>query len=152
MVLASRSRRNMILFALTIVGLIVAVLLFQRYVSTTPLIVVEGASMLPTLYTGDIVIVYKPSPEDIKTGDIIVYKSSDRLVIHRVIEVVKCGNDYCYITKGDNNPIADNIMGLQPSHGVSYDNVIGVVIGIRFGNMSAPLRIPYLGLLTIIIH
>ena len=118
---------------------------------STPFVVVEGRSMIPTLYNGDIVIVYKPPPEDIHVGDIIVYKSLEgRLVIHRVVEVNKCGTSYCYVTKGDNNLLPDNKMvpRLQGEQGVPYDEVLGVVASINLDGKAAPIRIPYLGLIT----
>ncbi len=132
--------------------LFVIVLAAWKLMSSTPLIVVEGVSMLPTLYTGDIVVVYKPSPEEIRIGDIIVYKSPmhNKLVIHRIIKIVKCESGYCFITKGDNNLRADNEIGLQPSYGIDYEHIVGVVLGIRVGDSTAPIRIPYLGLLTIL--
>ena len=145
------TRKNASLIAAVGV-LVIVVFIAWKLMSSTPLIVVEGISMLPTLYTGDIVVVYKPSPEEIKTGDIIVYKSPihNKLVIHRVIKIVKCETGYCYITKGDNNLRADNEIGLQPRHGIDYEHIVGVVLGIRVGNMTSPIRIPYLGLLTIL--
>ena len=118
---------------------------------STPFVVVEGRSMIPTLYNGDIVIVYKPPPQDISVGDIIVYKSLEgRLVIHRVIEVKTCGDSYCYITKGDNNLLPDNEMvpRLQEEQGVPYSRVLGVVASVRLNGKAAPIRIPYLGLIT----
>lgn len=129
--------------------------------TSTPLVVVSGNSMLPTLYHGDIVIIYKPDPWHIKEGDIIVYRSTrGELVIHRVVRVAenspsnKC-QPVCYITKGDNNRLEDPWIGLQPQSGVSYSDVLGEVltIKIRLGyfNVDAPLRIPYLGLLSFIL-
>ena len=125
----------------------------------SPIVVVKGTSMLPTLYYGDLVIVHKVPPDKIHVGDIIVYKSEYRgeLVIHRVIKIVKgpqC-KPLCYITKGDNN-IASDAGFLEPMYGISYDKVIGVVysIHIQVGGMDtqAPLRIPYLGLLVLLVR
>ncbi|HIQ23939.1 MAG TPA: signal peptidase I [Pyrodictium delaneyi] len=124
---------------------------------STPLVVVEGYSMLPTLYNGDIVIVYKPSPYDIKVGDILVYHSlRGELVIHRVIKINSgpgC-KPLCYVTKGDNNPVDDVALMLQPHLGISYDEVVGIVyqidLDINGKNIVAPFRIPYLGLLSFI--
>ncbi len=129
--------------------------------TSTPLVVVSGNSMLPTLYHGDIVIIYKPSPWQIKEGDIIVYKSTrGELVIHRVVRVSessftgKC-QPVCYITKGDNNRLEDPWIGLQPQSGVSYSDVLGEVLTIRvsigYFHVNAPLRIPYLGLLSFLL-
>jgi signal peptidase len=118
---------------------------------STPLVIVEGNSMLPTLYNGDLVIIYKPPPSDINVGDIVVYRSpiTGRLVIHRVIKINSHdGVSYYYITKGDNNPVDDVAQGLEPPGGIAYEEILGVVISIKTGEYKAPFRIPYLGLLT----
>ncbi len=126
---------------------------------SSPIVVVKGTSMLPTLYYGDLVVVHKLPPDRIRVGDIIVYKSEyhGELVIHRVIKVTKgpqC-KPLCYITKGDNN-IASDAGFLEPVQGISYDKVIGVVysIHVRVGDLDvkAPLRIPYLGLLVLLVR
>lgn len=121
---------------------------------STPLVVVEGNSMIPTLYNGDLVLIHKPSPDKIHVGDIIVYfsPSTSRLVIHRVIHIntIKVNNiiKYYYVTRGDNNPINDVSQGLEPVTGIPYEDILGVVISVKIGDSKAPLRIPYLGLLT----
>ncbi len=144
-----------ILAAAGIVAIAVAASLALRAAldATTPIVVVEPNSMLPTLYSGDLVIVHKPPPQDIHIGDIIVYHSLEgRLVIHRVVKIDKTVVNgrvvYRYITKGDNNAVNDVVQGLEPPGGISYDEVLGVVYSISLSGSKAPLRIPYLGLLT----
>jgi signal peptidase len=130
-----------------------------QYGFSSPFVVVEGTSMLPTLYNGDIVLIYKPPPDKIKIGDIVVYESlRGNLVIHRVIKInygPGC-NPVCFVTKGDNNYQADNVLGLEPKQGISYDRILGVVFSIHAKingkEYAAPLRIPYLGLITIYIR
>jgi len=139
--------------ALVAAAVMLAAVLRAALAVSTPLVVVEGNSMIPTLYSGDLVIIHKPPPQEIHVGDIIVYHSLEgRLVIHRVIKIDKAVLDgrvvYRYITKGDNNAVNDVIQGLEPPSGISYDEVLGVVYSIELGGSKAPLRIPYLGLLT----
>ena len=125
---------------------------------STPLVVVEGNSMIPTLYNGDLVLIHKPPPDEIHVGDIIVYfsPSTSRLVIHRVIHIntlmINNRVKYYYITKGDNNPINDVSQGLEPVTGIPYNDILGVVVSVKIGSSRAPLRIPYLGLLTRLIR
>lgn len=71
--------------------------------------VVAGDSMVPTMRMGDIAITVSTSPDNIKSGDVIVYmrQGSQQLIIHRVVEVSKVGNGYTIITKGDANNAAD---------------------------------------------
>ena len=111
--------------------------------SNVPLAVVEGYSMWPTLRQGDLIIAYKPSPEDIHVGDIIIYKDyRGTLIIHRVIKVLNKGNKYYYVTKGDNNPYRDPM-------DVPYERVEGKVITI---NNNIVIKIPYLGYLSLWSH
>ena len=110
--------------------------------SNVPLAVVEGYSMWPTLRQGDLIIAYKPSPEDIHVGDIIIYKDyRGTLIIHRVIKVLNKGNKYYYVTKGDNNPYRDPM-------DVPYERVEGKVITIN----NIVIKIPYLGYLSLWSH
>ena len=116
------------------------------------LVVVEGRSMVPTLWTGDIVFVVKAAPDEIKEGDIIVYHaiSDGHLVIHRVVKVNRIGDNYYYVTKGDNNMLPDNMMpSLEPATGIPYSRVVGVVVSIEIGGRSYVLRLPLLGYLSI---
>ena len=146
-----------------VIALILVLVLRLAIVKATgvssPIVVVKGTSMLPTLYYGDLVVVHKVPPGEIEVGDIIVYKSEYRneLVIHRVVKIVKAPqcNPVCYVTKGDNN-LASDAGFLEPPYGISYDKVIGVVYGVKVrvnGEIvEAPIRIPYLGLLVLLIR
>ena len=83
------------------------------------------------LNMGDLLLVWKKKPEEIKVGDVIVFKMQDYLIIHRVIKIDVVDGEYYYTTKGDHNPgsIASEI-------NITYDRVKGVA-----GN-----RIPFLGI------
>ena len=68
-------------------------------------------SMEPTIHTGDYIMFTRVGFDDVKTGDIIVYRSetSNIFIVHRVIgDGVddKTGEKFL-VTKGDNNPIPD---------------------------------------------
>jgi len=84
------------------------------------LVVVPTASMTPTIKQGDMVIVEKTNvldmikelnPENIKTGDVIVYEKNStggiENIIHRVVAVNESEGQKYYILKGDNNTIED---------------------------------------------
>jgi signal peptidase len=117
--------------------------------------VVNGRSMEPLLHTGDLVFMKKGG--SIEVGDIIVYKDrTGKFIIHRVVASYTYKGTKCYVTKGDNNPYPDTgYPGIcrKPVHveggigyGVPEDKVVGVVMGIG-GN---PVKIPYLGALTLV--
>jgi len=125
-------------------------------------VVVDGNSMLPTLQTGDLVLIAKENPTTISVGDVIVYKYtgpfygvylSNVYIIHRVVYIYYNNGVLCFVTKGDNNPLPDpgfpqycgyvNLNGTNVS-GVPYWKVVGVVLGGR-----TPIAIPFIGSLSI---
>jgi len=61
----------------------------------------KGVSMYPTLKAGDTAQVQKCSPEDLKIGDIVIFKSYDLLVGHRLIKISIQNGKKIFITKGD---------------------------------------------------
>ncbi len=61
------------------------------------LVYVKSGSMIPTLFPGDLVLVQRPSR--LRPGDIVVFRTDDGLVIHRLMGV-RDGTAY---TKGDAN-------------------------------------------------
>lgn len=131
-----------------VLAILIILTVFSRQILTVatgsevPLAVVKGYSMCPTLREGDLVFTYKPSPEDISIGDIIIYSTrTGDLIIHRVVRIYKTGTSYYYITKGDNNEAPDPFR-------VTYEMIKGKVI--RIGNST--FKIPYLGYLSLWIH
>ncbi len=96
---------------------------------------IGSGSMEPTIYKGDVVVVRKYDQEemkDIKVGDVLIFEMYNKIVVHRVEEINKTGEEYSFITKGDNNDELDNWIVLE-------ENVIGV----------AKFTIKYIGLPTI---
>lgn len=70
---------------------------------------VPTKSMEPTIKAGDSIIFTKVKYDDLKVGDIIIYKSKEGdtkglYIVHRIIEQTDEG----FITKGDNNQSADS--------------------------------------------
>ncbi|CAG0955057.1 signal peptidase I [Anaerolineae bacterium] len=68
--------------------------------------VITTTSMLPMLAPGDQVIVAPTTPEQLRVGDIIVWRASGTWLAHRFIE--RRTADAWIITKGDNHPFADS--------------------------------------------
>ncbi len=103
-------------YAAIIIAILMIVIfnLFTPYITgaEAPMAVVSGTSMLPLFHEGDIVFLYKPAPQKIHVGDVIVYKRcGGGYIIHRVIDIVVVGKRYYYVTKGDNNPFDDSRLG-----------------------------------------
>mgnify|MGYP001770629717 CR=1 FL=1 len=113
---------------------------------------VEGRSMEPLLHTGDLVILVRKS--EINVGDIVVYKSGSKYIIHRVIDKYEVNGYYCYVTKGDGNilpDIGDPRLCPPRSSGFSgqpESSIVGVVLTIR----GYPVKIPYIGTITLMIR
>jgi signal peptidase len=95
-----------------------------------PITVVEGNSMVPSLYSGDVVVFSEVESKLIPNGTIIVFVQSNLnlngfdyllkpIVIHRVIgTVIQQDGTIYYRTKGDNNQQPDPIL-------VRESNVLG---------------------------
>ena len=97
-------------------------------------LVIGSGSMTGTINKGD-VIIYETLDETVEIGDIIVFKSEDVRVIHRVIDKKDSGTGMRYYTKGDANSNKDE--GYREK-----SDIIGKV----------KLRIPYLGQLTLLLN
>ena len=77
--------------------------------------VMYSGSMSPDLEVGDVVMLTDTSPEAIKIGDIIEYRTEDSSVIHRVVDIYDEGGQRLFITKGDanNSPDSDPVVPSQ---------------------------------------
>ncbi len=88
----------------------------------TPLSV-QSDSMLPTFAAGDLIIIKKCDPSTLKPGDIITFHTiiQNQYVLntHRIVSVEEQGILRSFVTKGDNNEIAD-------SHIISDGDIVGL--------------------------
>lgn len=91
--------------------------------------------MEPKLSIGDVAVIKKCNPNDVKVGDIIEYKMEGYTVIHRIINIYQEKGEFFFITKGDNNQDPDKLP-------VSENQLIGAVM----------FKIPYVGLPSIWLH
>lgn len=81
----------------------------DQYVS----IKMKGYSMYPTLRPDDIGVIEHCAPENLKTGDIIVFKSNRHLVAHRLIAIKKENNNFQFTAKGDKNSFTDPVFSQE---------------------------------------
>jgi signal peptidase I len=63
----------------------------------------QGYSMYPTLKNGDRGHVEKCTADNIKIGDILVFKSNDKLIAHRLMSIRHENGVRLFIAKGDKN-------------------------------------------------
>ena len=92
----------------------------------TPL-VVESDSMSPTFASGDLILIRKCNPADLKEGDIICFhtiiENQYALNTHRIQSIETVGDVRSYTTIGDNNN------GIADQHVISDGDIVGKYVG-----------------------
>ncbi|MBU0634317.1 MAG: nucleotidyltransferase family protein [Candidatus Omnitrophica bacterium] len=63
----------------------------------------QGFSMWPFLKTGDKVVISKRPAETLKIGDVILYRTSNKIVCHRLIREVKTEKKRFFYARGDSS-------------------------------------------------
>ena len=63
--------------------------------------IAQGASMLPTILSGDELIVRRASLAELAPGDLVLFKLNGRWFAHRVQRIKRNGNKLCLIARGD---------------------------------------------------
>jgi signal peptidase I len=118
-------------------------------------------SFAPTLHKGDIIIIQRVSPADLKTdypnSDIIVYKRPNdptgTPIVHRIVAVQEINGTLYFQTKGDGNPSAkypaipsegdwDSHRLWHTGQGVTGDTIEGKVV----------MRIPLFGWVSLLMR
>ena len=85
----------------------------SNYKPLVSLYTIISGSMEPTIYVYDVVVnTAVTNPEDIKVGDVITFISTSYIsegltITHRVQDIKIVNGNYEFVTKGDNNPVAD---------------------------------------------
>ena len=109
-----------------------------RYVLNTsyPIVVVEGVSMEPTYIQGDLLVLKGIPAQDIKLGDVVVYRRTvnSMLIVHRVVAIKTISGELYFTTQGDNrqtNPSpdypdvpAEDVVGTVTYHVAALGNVV----------------------------
>ena len=106
--------------SIPIIACLVVLVMLVSGIFKNTLIAIASDSMSPTYNRGDAVIYEKIKPDELKKGDILVFRHSNIIVTHRIVEIKKKKDTYYYTTKGDAN---DNI----DSYVSTSDNVVGKV-------------------------
>ena len=105
----------------------------------TPLIV-QTDSMAPTFEAGDLIFIKRCDTTELNQGDIVTFhtiiNNEYALNTHRIHEVIDYGDARSYVTKGDNNDVADlhvisdgDIVGKYISKSTFLGKVIGFLSG-----------------------
>ncbi len=81
--------------------------------------VVQSGSMEPSIMTGDIILITPQA--DYRENDVITFQGSqDRVITHRILDIIGSGDEKSFLTKGDANREADTEI-------VPLENVLGKV-------------------------
>lgn len=62
----------------------------------------KGNSMFPVMRCGDIGLVERCNPDDLKVGDIIVFKTPNKMIGHRLEKIIEQNDERIFIARGDN--------------------------------------------------
>ncbi len=76
----------------------------------SPFSVVQGNSMYPHIEDRDAVLAMPVDPEEIKSGDVVIFpdpEAEGAYVVHRVIALEEREGRLYAVTKGDANPVPD---------------------------------------------
>jgi signal peptidase I len=105
----------------------------NQYIKYTPkdliFINTTGFSMWPFLRTREKLVIKKICIEDLKVGDIILYRANNQLVLHRLVKKIKDKERCLIYSRGDSSS--------SPPELVTEQMYLGKAIGIlRNGKMS----------------
>lgn len=128
------------------------ILIMSRFLSVWagtpfPIDLVTSESMSPTLEKGDVVAWAPTKIEDVKVGDVIVFKSylhwpEEKLLVHRVTDIKHDTKGNILLeTKGDANEYIDQAGPHIPEPYIREKNLMGKAISIG----QTPLKIPFVG-------
>ena len=143
-----------------IIFLAALLLILSRFMSiwtstAFPIDLVTSTSMNPTLMEGDIVAWTPTTINDIRVGDVIVFKSyinwpGEKLVVHRVtaIKTDPITGKPMLETKGDANEWTDQAGPHIPEPHIREDHLVGKTLSIG----QQPLKIPFIGYIAILIN
>ncbi len=83
---------------------------------------IASGSMTPNINKGDVVIIEKIDNNftSLKKGKVIAFKKDNRIIVHRLVNIIKDKDTYYFYTKGDANKDIDNFV-------IEGDMIIGVV-------------------------
>lgn len=124
-------RKDIIITVITLILLTLIIMLIScnfKY----GILVIGSKSMTGTINKGDAILFEAYSGQEISEGQVIIFRSNNMDVIHRVIDIKISNEGYRYYTKGDANQQAD-------SGYITSDEIIGIT----------KLRLMYIGYPTI---
>ena len=87
-----------------------------------------GASMLPSVWPGDLLTIQSAAHDEVVPGDIALVMRDNRFFVHRLVETRRDGDCFSWITRGDAMP--------QNDSPAAASELLGRVVGISRANRS----------------
>lgn len=123
-----------------IIGLILASIISCKFYIGA--IAIGSDSMKRTIDKGDAVIYVKYTNQNLRIGDIIIFKKNNIKLIHRIIKIENVNNELRFTTKGDNNSTEDqgyitsiDIMGISKVK-LKYIGYPSILLGEFFNSIK----------------
>ncbi len=69
----------------------------------------SGFSMFPFLQEGDVALIKKVAINELSIGDVIVFTQDQKMIAHRLKEIIQKGNHFLLTTKGDTSKNNDPV-------------------------------------------
>lgn len=91
---------------------------------------ITSGSMRPLLQVDDTVLIERVAPQDVRWGDIVLFRTEGRRVVHRVIGKGRRQGEPAFLEKGDFN---------QGTSWVLAEQVCGRVVAVRHGDRETCL-------------
>jgi signal peptidase len=98
-----------------------------------PMATVTSGSMWPVLHEQDLILIKHVDREDLKVGDVVVWRHERGFTIHRIVQL----DQETFVTRGDAN--------FEEDAPVPYRDLVGRMVTVN----GRPFRIPYVGIITI---
>lgn len=106
---------------MALILMVVLAMFMTGFFTYRPAAIVSN-SMKPVFSRGSMVIVQKLNdPMDVKVGDIVQYRRTDKMITHRVVSIDAAADGSgkkVYTIKGDNNPSADPLVAQSQLAGI----------------------------------
>ena len=106
--------------SIPIIVLLILLVLLVSGVFHKRLIAIASDSMDPIYNRGDAVLIEYMKPQELKKGDILVFRHGNIIVTHRIVDIKVKEGTYYFTTKGDANNAPDGFISTN-------ENVIGKV-------------------------
>lgn len=92
---------------------------------------VRGSSMLPWVRPGDVAVIRRAGINEMRCGDVVLFKRESRLFVHRLVEKHGAPGDARFLAKGDAHPGPDGM--------VDRELVLGRVVRLYRGDKQIDL-------------